>query len=61
MLLCGDEEERVSTESGGRSVEEIKNYFQDKIKLILDQKSTALYHCNIHATATQNIFCFIYK
>lgn len=38
MLLCRDEEELVSTESGGRSVEEMKNYLQDKIKMILDQK-----------------------
>lgn len=33
MLLCGDEEELVSTESGGRSIVEMKNYLQDKTKV----------------------------
>lgn len=33
MLLCGDEEDLVSTESGGRSTEEMKNYLQDKTKV----------------------------
>ena len=36
MLLCGDEENLDSTESGVRSTEEIKNYLQDKPKLALD-------------------------
>lgn len=40
----GDEEELVYTESGGRSVEEMKNYLQDKIKLILDHKKTKTRH-----------------
>uniref|UniRef100_A0A8C4GRK4 HAT C-terminal dimerisation domain-containing protein n=1 Tax=Dicentrarchus labrax TaxID=13489 RepID=A0A8C4GRK4_DICLA len=33
MLLCGDEEDLVSTESGGRSTEEMKNYLQDRTKI----------------------------
>lgn len=33
MLLCGDEENLDSTESGGRSTEEMKNYLKDKTKV----------------------------